>query len=722
MAFATKYQLEFKDYEDNTWYVYFQEDGFSGDITEFTPGGDPLHIHWNASDKYQTIVGSFCDIQMVYESACDDLYTEESNAIRVLIYKAADIKWYGFLSPGQYYRQFNQPVNYVTFTASDGLGELKGIKFKDGDDPYFYQQTELSAVSDILTKTGLSLLIYESINIYESDYTSTSIGSPLAQTFFYPEMYWDEVTDDSQNCYVVLQDILKKYGARIYQWQGTWCIFRTNACNTDSVTERRYTAAGTYNSYDNIAPYTNISDEDMVYLNGDAELNRIMSVGSTEITAAPPIRQNALKNGTFRDFTWNGANPYYWTNSSATYAYSSTYDCIAILNNELSTIPTEYISCVVDLYKPTGIRLSGSFMAVYTGSPLNHAVYISIEWGGYYLGTNGTWSSSTAYWNYTPSSTMSDFEQFTIDGGLGPYGFGGYGDYGDLNIRLYEFRCETIGAGNQVYFKDLVLEVDYNESAPQTKIYTFDGPNSVNNIKTDELTLCDSIVPAYVTTPNDDMFFGITTDAVGRGNTTYDWYIKGDGPTVATPIPIAELLAKQITEGYHKSLDTINAIFRGGLAYKGPHEAIQDDNFLDDYGFNKTFIPVTLDWDIYRINWSGQWVECPVVYTDEELEWDSHDCGGDAVITGDSIEVNNWTSTGGDFAYFDDYTAVAGETIRVVFPYLTIDGDAQGRTWGVNYYTYTFASAGTYNIRMGVAVGYNINLTAVVELYSLTGI
>ena len=111
MAFATKYSITFKDYIDNTWHIYFQEDGFSGDVTTLTPGPDPVHIYLDSSDKYQPIVGSYAEIQMVYQSECDALYTENSDDIQVLIVNDADTRWRGFLSPGQYTRHFNQPVH-----------------------------------------------------------------------------------------------------------------------------------------------------------------------------------------------------------------------------------------------------------------------------------------------------------------------------------------------------------------------------------------------------------------------------------------------------------------------------------------------------------------------------------------------------------------------------------------------------------------------------------
>jgi hypothetical protein len=86
------------------------------------------------------------------------------------------------------------------------------------------------------------------------------------------------------------------------------------------------------------------------------------------------------------------------------------------------------------------------------------------------------------------------------------------------------------------------------------------------------------------------------------------------------------------------------------------------------------------------------------------------------------LEIDSWDiPSSGDFAYFDNYAAIAGETIRVVvnftddgssyLPAIYINGDQQSpRTWGLNYYTYRAASDGDVTIEMGGTEGYTVNL------------
>jgi hypothetical protein len=198
MAYATKYTLTWKDYEDVTWVAYFKEDGFAGDATALTPGATPCVINWNSSDKYQPIVGTHVDFQILYNEA-NELYVEGTTDLSVEITRSTVPVWNGFVSPGQYLWRFNEPKSFVTITANDRLGELKNIKFEDGSgDPYFGQEEQAVVIANILLKTGQTFPIWEAINIFDDNHTTGAGYSCLDQTYIYQEKYWDEQTDERE--------------------------------------------------------------------------------------------------------------------------------------------------------------------------------------------------------------------------------------------------------------------------------------------------------------------------------------------------------------------------------------------------------------------------------------------------------------------------------------------------------------------------------------------
>lgn len=753
MAVALKYSTEFKDVEGATWLVLFSEEAWGGAVTTFTPGPTPISIRWNQTDKYQPIIGSVASIQLLYESAIDDLYTEESQSIRVDISSGGTL-WQGWLSPGQYFRQFNNPVHMVTLTASDGLGELKNIKFTGIlDYPYYYSTTEAVVIANILLKTGLSVSIYDAINVYEDSYDSTTADSPLDQTYIWPEMYWDELTDERANCYDVLVDILKKYGATVRYSYGHWYLLRPNDYSVnDDIYYRVISTLGNVVSNSSFTSYNSIGSN-MFYIHADQEVTKVPSYGSGEVALSPVKRTNDLKNGSFDSFAWSATDvPYYWGHSSTVPNYDKTTvaNNLTLYTNEAATQPTLYLhSRLIHYIDIKSIRLTLNYRCYYQLSPTHVKICVGIKVGSgkYYDPENDTWSSTSwalgtsavAYDLIAESraSSATTISTIVVEPSTGPFTVNGEGIYGAGNyieVYLYELWNETTpgGVANWLSYESVFLEIERSGAFPDTRVYTWDAPGYVSNIYKDELKLGDSFILDTTRLTTDDIYYGYTSKVQGgAGDETEDWFIKGHNPTVTAPVPIAELLARQVVEGSNTSMDLIRGSIRS--AYTNvPHLAMEDSNFTDAYGFTKRFLPRGIAYDVHRNEYSGEWVECPALYSDTGYDWNTHDCGGDATITDNSIEINNWTAVAGYWANFDSYTAVAGETIRLVvemtddgssyIPGFYIDTVLQTRGWGTNYYTYYCATAGSKAIQLGGAAGQNINCTIQVDLYGITGV
>jgi len=96
MAFATKYTANYSDLDGNAWSVDFMEDGFGGSETELTAGETPVVIRHNVEDRWQTICGTSADIQLVYDSNIDDLFTTTSQTIKVEVKIGASNRFWGW--------------------------------------------------------------------------------------------------------------------------------------------------------------------------------------------------------------------------------------------------------------------------------------------------------------------------------------------------------------------------------------------------------------------------------------------------------------------------------------------------------------------------------------------------------------------------------------------------------------------------------------------------
>jgi hypothetical protein len=117
-------------------------------------------------------------------------------------------------------------------------------------------------------------------------------------------------------------------------------------------------------------------------------------------------------------------------------------------------------------------------------------------------------------------------------------------------------------------------------------------------------------------------------------------------------------------------------------------------------------------------------------FTLQLMEWDSQPWLSNAVITGNSLEINNVPGTGTLVkAEYDQYSALAGEKIflRIELtddgssdlPVIRVNGYIQGVVWGTNYLSVKFTNAGLKSIDLYGEVGDTLNLTCVVDWYSI---
>jgi hypothetical protein len=134
-----------------------------------------------------------------------------------------DLKWLGYVISSNYSEAYLAPPYHVTIVATDGLADLKTYDYLDKDgNKYRDDQITLTAITEILSKTDLSINIQSAINRYEEDMDQTDTDDPLNQCKFNPETFYHGGT---KKCDEVLEEILKPFGARILQRNGKWCIY-----------------------------------------------------------------------------------------------------------------------------------------------------------------------------------------------------------------------------------------------------------------------------------------------------------------------------------------------------------------------------------------------------------------------------------------------------------------------------------------------------------------
>lgn len=186
------------------------------------------------------IVGSSLDFSMIYQGVADghyyDLFTGDETRFKVRLYDELNTTiWSGFLLPDSYREPYSH-TQIVEFSATDGLGRLKG-KFLP-DDFYKDEKSVIQVITECLKLTGLSLDFRFAPAIENSKQKDYNL------------IYIDTLNliegDKKQDAYKVLNDLLESMLCSVYQAENSFNIEGINIRNLRVYTSKRYDADGVF--------------------------------------------------------------------------------------------------------------------------------------------------------------------------------------------------------------------------------------------------------------------------------------------------------------------------------------------------------------------------------------------------------------------------------------------------------------------------------------------
>jgi len=305
MAFVTKYYTSFRDRYQRTILINLQFDGYSGSSIQLRSKG--MEISWNADsdDIYKPIRASVCTMSLYQDTVdrLDEMLAIKQNECRVELKIDAVVYWMGFVLAGNYQRPYKAAPNIVQLMATDGLGMLSGIPYKNSGSLYRGRDTALNILIKLLAKLNLSLGFVERVNVYEDGMDSTTNHSPLKQVYIDQEAFVDEETLEALSCYDVLEKILTPFNAVIYMEQGKWHITRI-AELFDSTIWRQINSAGnvvtsgTSDIYNKELSDNDASSTDYLrFINNDAIIKTTLPRASINVNF--PLKNQLLLDTSF---------------------------------------------------------------------------------------------------------------------------------------------------------------------------------------------------------------------------------------------------------------------------------------------------------------------------------------------------------------------------------------------------------------------------------------
>ena len=383
MALAKQFYSSFKSYNGWDYYLEIWVEGYSGSASEISigAGGPVITYGTDEQDRFSPILSSKLELPFMVTNTTQDAFIknirENFNEQDVYIhlyresssgYSSVAPLWSGFVlmdlsaSPDLYY-----PYP-VTLTAVDGLSLLKEIDFSKSGTAGSYTDADMYSsngrftfwLKEILLKSGASTTTEGStqdykfttaINWFNSVMpTITQSTDPFFQTKCNTKMFFSKDADENftvVNCYDVLKNLLKHWGARIIYWKHVFYIVQIQEYNTaesgtyanpDNIDTRTYTKTGAFDSSSD-----NLGDSYWTRYNLliDDVTGGIQKLAGSQFNYLPQLKRTQAKFIDYGNKNYFGGLPYDLTTGQTDVIYQDTISDVSVDGSIILIIPLD---------------------------------------------------------------------------------------------------------------------------------------------------------------------------------------------------------------------------------------------------------------------------------------------------------------------------------------------------------------------------------------------
>ena len=249
LNYKLKYITDWADTENVPYSVRIYQRGYTGGSTEVS--GYAVLEYGSVQNNLEPIRGNGLNLNLnaSLDLTLEDLYTEEENSFSVKMYRNNNLLFDGYLKPDGVYQSFVQDQWIISLSCVDGLGLLKDLAFvKSNGEHWTENQRAIDIVYNCLKRTGLSMNINTSVNIYYQGLTASDTLDPLHEVYVSVDRFVKDDNDTIMDCNEVLTSILNLFNAVICQVDAEWYIFRPNEIFENNIVKfRQYSQSD--NSY-----------------------------------------------------------------------------------------------------------------------------------------------------------------------------------------------------------------------------------------------------------------------------------------------------------------------------------------------------------------------------------------------------------------------------------------------------------------------------------------
>ena len=333
MAFSTKYKTQFQDWNGDTITVEIQENPFTGTAEEFTSvGNNPCVIEHqtNLYTKESYIVPSKATISVYINIEWDlneFLYATDRQFKVIITDGSSNELFRGWVVAGINSEEYKTGFYIVTIVATDGLADLKNIKYLNAGALYDAYQYPLTIIQNCLDETGMALDFWENNDIYAAAgmTTTTNTHSPLNQSYIHSSAY-GSTTDNILSCWDVLNIIGSTFHCRFFQDRNIdtanevrWYMSKLDVM-ASTKTYRHFLNAGTYDTFKSFAPLLTIAT-DVDHVGGSGRISMRQAYKEINQAADRVLISKLLAGTNFDEDDFDGSGVLNdWTNPTTHFA------------------------------------------------------------------------------------------------------------------------------------------------------------------------------------------------------------------------------------------------------------------------------------------------------------------------------------------------------------------------------------------------------------------
>lgn len=420
MAYNNKYKITLATKSNTISYLYLLEDGYSGSIIEYPAINLDLQYIPKSDDVFEPIMSSQLNVTIDVTdnpTLMPNFTTLDDRKYLVKLYNDSDLEWQGWAISDSVNVSYTTGRQELFFNAVDGLGILEKIDYPFSNSKYL---TDIKKCIEYIY-TSLNLIgfpnginIISGISYFAEGMTNRATSSssdPLNQSYLRVTTFIDD-NNKPFSCLQVISEIVKGFGARLFQTEGKWYIITPNQFAQTSYYFTEYDASGnivtsgTKSLIGNIEGFTG-NTSGLYYV--DNTQTKILRKGYNKISYEKDIDypSNYITNANLQLYTGNDA--FGWTQDTTggaitklkVYEYTD-YNSFILYSGNVGTasvypsfIPTVKFNDILNL------TFDISNIIAYSSSDKILKVFIYITDGTtiYYLNSNKSWVSTSATYN-----------------------------------------------------------------------------------------------------------------------------------------------------------------------------------------------------------------------------------------------------------------------------------------------------------------------------------